>query len=118
VGSWLLTEASRKSAVETLATETCAGPKTFNEALIPALKKALGDPGADFKDEKRVMADFRDAGFGSVLIAFARIWPNMLGFVKDSPNLGIISFNRVCARNSADRLELRMDGPPVDVDRL
>jgi hypothetical protein len=118
VGSWLLTEASTASVQASLARETCAGPKRVAADLVPALQKAFGDAGSDFKDLKQRRDDFRDAGFGSTLIAFARIWPNMLGSVKEEVELGPLSYNRVCARAVADRLELRMDGPPLDVDRL
>ncbi len=118
IGSWLLTEASTASVQASLAREACAGRKRLLADLVPTLQKALGDAGPDFKDLKQRRDDFRDAGFGSALIAFARIWPNMLGSVKDEPELLPLSYDRVCARSNADRLELRMEGPPLAVDGL
>lgn len=116
--SWLLTEASMASAQSALGREACATPKSLGTDLFPALEKAFADPGGDFRDWKKTRNDFRDAGFASLLIAFARIWPNMVPLAKGRSELATLPFNRVCARASGDRLELRAEGAPLDPDRL
>jgi hypothetical protein len=117
-GTWQLTEASMASVQAALARESCASGDKWIEQLLPVLQKGFGDVGADFKDLARRSEDFQDAGFGAALTAFARIWPNMLEAVPAGFGIRPLVIDRFCARAASDRLELRIEGPAVDVDRL
>ncbi len=112
--SWALTDAARPSLEKAFATERCATGKAFKTDLLPALVKAVGDPGKELADLKKVYEAFREAGWGAYPVALSGTWLNLLGLVTQMKTkvMEIPDSVQVCLRTEGGRLKMAVTSGP------
>jgi hypothetical protein len=112
--TWALGDAARPGLEKAFAAERCAAGKAATEDLLPALIKAVGDPGKEFTDPKKVYEDFREAGWGAFPIALSGTWLNQLGVLTTlkSKVRELPASIQVCLHTEGGRLGLAVKPAP------
>ncbi len=120
IGSWALSKNSKAGIEAQLTQARCAAPNEIMTVLFPLLVAGFGDRGADFTKIREREIHVREAGFGAVLVLFARTWPNFLGSLEGggAPRLDQAPITKACLSQAGGRLEAKVTGGKLPVDAL
>ncbi|MFO0761547.1 MAG: hypothetical protein U0359_34020 [Byssovorax sp.] len=113
--SWALADAARPSIEKAFSTERCAAGQAIVADLLPALTKAVGDPGKDFSDEKKTYEHFKEAGWGAWPVLLSGTWLNLLPLtasLQTKMRAPVPAALQACLRAQNGRLDLSVRATP------